>query len=185
MLNQIMSDAKSEMDKAIEGLKKHLTTIRTGRAHISLLDPVRVDYYGTPTPVSQVASVSIPDARMLVIKPWEKPLLKVIEKAIMDANLGITPTNDGDVIRVSMPPLTEERRKEFVKQARARGEEAKVSVRNARRDANEMLKDAKAEGSIAEDEEKRGLKSVQDATDHAISEIDKLLAHKESDIMTV
>jgi len=185
MLNQIINDAKSDMDRSIDGLKKNLATIRTGRAHISLLDSVRVDYYGTPTPLSQVANLSVPDARMIMIKPWEKPMLKAIEKAIMDANLGVTPSNDGDVIRVGVPSLTEERRREFVKQARARGEDAKVAVRNARRDANELLKEAKTEGEISEDDEKRGLKSVQDATDQSISDIDKLLAHKESEIMTV
>ncbi len=184
MLNEIVNDSKSEMDRAIEALKKHLTTIRTGRAHVSLLDTVRVDYYGTPTPLNQVANITVPDARLLMIKPWEKGTLKLIEKAILDANIGVTPTNDGDVIRVAIPPLTEERRREFVKQARGRGEDAKVAVRNVRRDTNEMLKDATKEGSLSEDEEKRSLKTVQDMTDQAISEIDKLLAHKESEIMT-
>ncbi len=185
MLEDICNEAKDSMNKAVEALKKHLATIRTGRASISLLDGVRVDYYGTPSPISQVATVTIPDPRSLMIKPWDKGMLKAIEKGIQEANLGLNPVVDSDVVRVPVPALTEERRKEFVKQAKQRGEDAKVAARNARRDANEMLKDALKDSSISEDDEKRGLKVTQDLTDHTITEIDKLLQHKEAEIMTV
>ncbi len=185
MVNDIVSDAKAQMEKAIDVCKKHLAAIRTGRAHVSLLDGVKVDYYGTPTAIAQVASVTVLDARTLMIKPWEKPLLKIIEKAIMEANLGLTPANDGDVIRIPMPQLTQERRKEFAKQAKQKTEDAKVAVRNARRDANDMLKSATKDGEIAEDAEKRGLKMVQDLTDHYIADLDKVYEHKEAEILTV
>lgn len=185
MLEDICTESKEQMQKAIEALKKQLATIRTGRAHASLLEGVRVDYYGVPSPISQIASISCPDARCLVVKPWEKAMLKPIEKAIQEANLGLVPMVDTDIVRVPVPALTEERRKEFVKQARQRGEDAKVAVRNARRDANELFKDAVKEKSLSEDEEKRGLKITQDFTDQSISEIDKLLANKEAEIMVV
>jgi ribosome recycling factor len=185
MLNDIQSDAKGNMDKAIEALKKHLGVIRTGRASAGMLDGVRIDYYGTPTPLQQVASVSIADARLIVVKPWEKNLLKDIEKAIVEANLGLQPANDGELIRLPIPALSEERRKEYVKQAKNRCEDAKVAVRNARRDANEMLKDATKDGEISEDDEKRGLKVIQDLTDEHVKKIDDLLAKKEAEIMEV
>lgn len=185
MVNDIVQDAKSQMEKAIDVCKKHLAAIRTGRAHVSLLDGVRVDYYGSLSPIAQVATVTVLDARTLCVKPWEKAMLKPIEKAILEANLGLVPSNDGDFIRIPMPQLTQERRKEFAKQAKQRAEEAKVAVRNARRDANEMLKSATKDGDIAEDEEKRGLKSVQDLTDHYINDLDTIFAHKEAEIMTV
>lgn len=185
MLNDIQTEARENMEKAIEALKKHLSVIRTGRANVGMLDGIRVDYYGTPTPLNQVASVSTPDARLILIKPWEKPLLKEIEKAIVESNIGLTPANDGDVIRVPIPALSEERRKEYVKQAKNRCEDAKVAVRNARRDANELLKEATKEGEISEDDEKRGLKGIQDLTDDYVKKVDELLAKKESEIMEV
>lgn len=185
MINDITKDMKLNIDKTIDVLKKQLASIRTGRAHASLLDSVKIDYYGTPTPLAQVATITTSDPRTLVVKPWEKGLQKIIEKAILEANLGLTASTDSDIVRVPVPALTEERRKEFCKQAKARAEEAKLAVRNARRDANEMLKVATKDGDISEDEEKRGLKSVQDATDGAISNIDDIVAKKEEEIMTV
>ncbi len=185
MLDNICSEAKEQMHKAVEALKKQLAAIRTGRASVSLLDGVRVDYYGTPSPISQIATIGCPDPRSLTVKPWDKAMLKPIEKAIQDANLGLNAAVDSDIVRVPVPALTEERRKEFVKQARQKGEDAKVAVRNARRDANDMFKEALKESSMSEDDEKRGLKTTQELTDHAIIEIDKLLAHKEAEIMVV
>ena len=154
MLDDIQSEAKSQMEKALDAFRKTLATIRTGRANVNMLDSVRVSYYGTPTPLNQVASVTVADARMLMVKPWEKDLLKDIERGIQEANLGLTPATDSDSIRIPIPALTEERRKEFVKQARNKCEDGKVAVRNARRDANDMLKEATKDGDISEDEEK-------------------------------
>jgi ribosome recycling factor len=176
---------KSDVDKTVDALKKQLASIRTGRANVSLLDAVKIDYYGTPTALAQVSTLTVADARTLVVKPWERGLQKIIEKAINEANLGLTASTDGDIVRVPVPALTEERRKEFCKQAKTRAEEAKLAVRNARRDANEMLKASTKDGDISEDDEKRGLKSVQDATDNAIAHIDDLLTKKEQEIMTV
>lgn len=185
MLEEIIAGAKIDMEKATDALKKALATIRTGRAQTSLLDSVRVDYYGALSPLSQIANITIPDSRLLVVKPWDKSMAKPIEKAIQEANLGLNASIDGDIIRVPVPALTEERRKEFVRQAKQRAEDAKIGVRNARRDANEMLKDATKDGTISEDEEKQGLKQVQDVTDIFTREIDKLLEFKEAEIMTV
>jgi ribosome recycling factor len=185
MLDEIISSTKSDMEKALDALKKALATIRTGRAHVSLLDSVRVDYYGSISPIGQVANITIPDSRLLVVKPWDKSMTKAIEKAINEANLGLNASTDSDMVRVPVPPLTEERRREFVKQARQRSEDAKIAVRNARRDANEMMKDATKDGSMSEDDEKQGLKQVQDLTDMFTRDIDKLVEHKEAEIMTV
>lgn len=185
MISEIIEDAKSQMNLAITALKKQLAQIRTGRASPSLLDGMKVDYYGTPTPLTQVAGVTVPEARTLMIKPWEKPMLKLIEKAILESNLGLSPNNDGECIRINMPALTEERRKEFVRQSKQKCEDGRVSVRNIRRDCNEMVKDAKKSSEINEDDEKRGLKMVQDITDKFISDIETLGQHKEQEIMTV
>lgn len=185
MLDQINSEAESQMEKAIEALKKHLSHIRAGRANVAMVDGVRVDYYGTPSPLNQVASVTVGDARLLVVKPWEKNLLKDIEKAIIEANIGLQPSNDGEIIRLPIPALSEERRKEYVKQAKTRCEDAKVAVRSARRDANDMLKEASKESEISEDDEKRGLKMIQDKTDDFVKRIDELLEKKENEIMEV
>lgn len=185
MLDDIVKDAKDNMDKAVDGLKKGLLTIRTGRANPSMLDNVRVDYYGTATPLNQVANVTAQDARLLVIKPFEKRILKDIEKAIIEANLGFNPANDGDYVRVPMPPLSTERRKEYVKLTKTKGEDTKVAIRNVRRDANEMIKEASKDGSITQDDEKRGLKVVQDATDAYVKKVDDMLAAKEKEIMEV
>ena len=183
MLDDIRNETKAQMEKAIDALKKSLGTIRTGRANVGMLDPVKVSYYGTPTPLNQVASITVADARLLMVKPWEKDLLKDIEKGILEANLGLTPANDGETVRIPIPTLTEERRKEFAKQARNKSEDGKVAVRNARRDANDLLKAAAKDGDISEDDEKRGLKSVQDLTDGYVKMVDEILDAKESEIM--
>ncbi len=185
MINDIASDMKHNIEKTIDAFKKQLAAIRTGRAHTSLLESVRIDYYGTMTPISQVANITTPDARTLTVKPWEKGIQKLIEKAILEANLGLTAITDGDAVRVPVPALTEERRREFCKQAKARAEEAKLAIRNSRRDANDMLKSSLKDGDITEDEEKRGLKMVQDATDAAVASVDDFCSKKEAEIMTV
>jgi ribosome recycling factor len=185
MTNDILADLKTSVDKSLEALKKQLATIRTGRAHVSLLDSIRIDYYGTPTPLASVATITISDARTLMVKPWERGLQKLIEKAILEANLGLTAITDSDVVRIPVPSLTEERRKEFCKQAKGRAEEAKLAVRNLRRDANDLLRSATKDKEISEDDEKRGLKSTQDTTDAAIKAIDDLVKKKEDEIMTV
>ncbi|MCP4503443.1 MAG: ribosome recycling factor [Deltaproteobacteria bacterium] len=185
MITDIQNDAKSQMEATIAALKKNLMTLRTGRATPGLLDTVRVDYYGQKTPLSQVASVTVQDAGMLIVKPWEKEMLRECEMGIMEANLGLNVSNDGEIVRVPIPALSEERRREFVKMAKTRAEDAKVSIRNGRRDANDMLKAAQKDGDISEDDEKNGLKSVQDLTDGFVKSIDEIAASKEKEIMTV
>jgi len=185
VLDDIVKDTKDNMEKVIEALKKNLATIRTGRASPGMLDGVRVDYYGTPTALNQLATISVADARLLVVKPFEKKVLKDIERAIVEANLGFNPNNDGETIRLAMPPLSTERRKEYVKMSKSKGEDAKVAIRNVRRDSNEMLKEACADSSITQDDEKRGLKSVQDLTDAYVKTVDEQLAKKEKEIMEV
>lgn len=185
MLNDICDDAKGQMQKTVEAFKKQLAAIRTGRANVSILDGVRVDYYGSQSPVNQVANIQVLDAKTLLVKAWDKASLKMIEKAIMESNLGLMPLNDGEVIRIPIPPLTEERRRDFAKQAKVRLEEAKVAMRSVRRDANDMLRNATKEGEISEDEEKRGLKMVQDVTDQFTENVETLFEHKEKEIMTV
>ena len=173
-----------KMKKAFEFLESDYASIRAGRANPHVLDKIRVDYYGTPTPVSQVASVTTPDAKTIMIQPWEKKMIPVIEKAIMDANIGLTPQNNGETIRCNIPPLTEERRKDLIKKAKAAGESAKVVVRNARRDAIELLKKAQKEG-MPEDMQKDYEQNVQKETDSFTKKIDELVSAKEKDIMTV
>jgi ribosome recycling factor len=185
MLDDIVKETKDNMDKAIDALKKNLATIRTGRANPSMLDGVRVDYYGSATPLNQLATVSAQDARMIIIKPFDKKSLKDIERAIVEANLGFNPTNDGDYVRCVMPPLSGDRRKEYVKLSKGKGEDAKIAVRNVRRDANEMIKAATDESAITEDDQKRGLKLVQDLTDQYVKNVDDLIAKKEKEIMEV
>lgn len=176
--------AQEAMDKAYDHLAYELTKVRTGKASPVMLNDLKVDYYGAPTPLNQVANVSSSDARTLVIQPWEKKMLSAIEKAIFEANLGVTPMNDGEVIRLSFPPLTEERRKDLVKQARHYGEEAKISIRNARRDLMEEIKKATKSG-MSEDEAKRHETVTQTLTDQYIEKIDKMVLAKEHDIMTI
>jgi ribosome recycling factor len=176
--------AKEQMDKSIRHLENELLKIRTGKASPVMLDSVYVDYYGSRTPLSQVANINTPDPRTLVVQPWEKPMLEVIEKAIQAANLGFNPMSNGDILRIMVPPLTEERRKQLVKQAKVEGENAKVGVRNARRDANEELKQLKKDG-ISEDEIKEAEEKIQKLTDTYSKRVDEILEKKEKDIMTV
>lgn len=185
MINDIKKDAQERMKKSVEVLGVNFNKIRTGRAHPSILDGVMVSYYGNPTPLSQVANVSVVDARMLAITPWEKQLVPDIEKAIMKSDLGLNPSTAGEVIRVPMPALTEETRKGFIKQARSEAENARVSVRNVRRDANSHLKDLVKEKEISEDEERRAQDDVQKITDKFIADVDALLAAKEKDLMEI
>lgn len=174
---------EGKMQKRIDSLKNELSAIRAGRANPAVLDKVMVDYYGTPTPVQQVAAVSVKEGKMLVIQPWDKSLIRAIEKAIQTSDIGINPNNDGSVIRLAFPPLTEERRREISKQAKKYGEEAKVSVRSIRRDANEKLKEMKKSAEITEDDEKNGEEQVQKMTDKFCKEIDGIVAAKEKEIM--
>lgn len=185
MVEEIFEDLKDRMGKAIESLKREYSRLRTGRASISLLDGIRVSYYDTPTPLNQMASLAVPEPRLIVIQPWDKTAIEDIEKAILKSELGLTPINDGKVIRISIPPLTEERRKELVKVARKMSEENKVAIRNIRRDANEMLKDLKKEREITEDDLYRSQEEVQKATDQFISQVDELCAAKEKEILEI
>ena len=170
------------MGKAVESFNRDLTKLRTGRANLQMLDGIRVEYYGTPSPLNQVASLNIPDPRLITIKPWDKTLLTAVEKAIVGSNLGLTPNNDGELIRLPIPPLTGERRKDLVKQLKRQAEDARISVRNARRDANAMIKDMEGE---SEDAQHRTLKDVQDLTDRVIQRIDAIAVAKEEEIMEV
>lgn len=179
--NGFNDKAKKSIDSFIEQVKK----VRTGRATPSVLDNVLVDYYGTPTPLPQTANVSCPEARLILIQPWDRAMLKTIEKAIQKAELGFNPSNDGSVIRIAIPPLTEETRKELVKQAKSIAEQARVSIRNLRRDANEQLKKLKKNNNITEDEEKQGLDDIQKQTDKFIKDIDDILSKREKDILEI
>lgn len=174
---------EAKMNKRIEGLHGELSAIRAGRASPSVLDKINVDYYGTPTPIQQVAAISVQEGKMLVIQPWDKGVMKAIEKAIQASDIGINPSNDGTMIRLAFPPLTEERRRDISKQARKYGEEAKVAVRSIRRDANEKLKELKKSSALAEDEQKDGEEQVQKLTDKKCKEIDTLVSDKEKEIM--
>ena len=185
MIAGIKKAAEEKMKKTLETLKIDLGKIRTGRAHTGLLDHVVVDYYGTPTPISQIAGIKSPDAHMLMVEPWDKTALKAIEHAIMASDLGITPSNDGSVIRLPFPPLTEERRKDLVKQCKHYAEEAKVAVRNIRRDANAKLAKAEKDSEISEDELRRAEAEVQKLTDAHIVQIDESLKRKEAEVMEV
>jgi len=180
----ILEDAQDSMKKAISHLETELIRIRAGKANPQMLDGLTVDYYGSPTPLNQVGNVSIMDARTLTIQPWEKNMLQPIERAIINANLGVTPQNDGNIIRLFMPPLTEERRKEFVKRANGEGEQSKVAIRNLRREAIEQIKKLQKEG-LSEDETKDAEAAMQELTDKFISLVDKHLAAKEKEIMSV
>lgn len=176
---------EAKMQKSIEAYKNELDTVRAGRANPNILSRVTVDYYGTPTPVNQIGSVSCPDARTIVIQPWDSSTLKGIEKAILASDIGITPANDGKVVRLSFPQLTEDRRKELKKQVSKLGEDAKVAIRNIRRDAIDAAKDMKKNGEMTEDEQKASEKSVQDLTDKYIKEIDVITVAKEKEIMEI
>lgn len=185
MIPELKKTAESKMQKTLDALKNDLQKIRTGRAHIGLLDHVQVDYYGSMVPVNQVANVTLVDARTIGVQPWEKPMLQKVEKAIRDCDLGLNPASQGDLIRVPMPALTEERRKEMIKVVKNEGEGAKVAIRNLRRDANNHLKDALKKGEIPEDDERRAQDEIQKLTDKFIVEVDKMLAAKEAELMQV
>ena len=184
-MKEIQNKLQQQMEKTIEALKHEFATIRAGRANAQMLDKIRVDYYGTPTPINQVGSISVPEPRTLMINPWDKSAMKDIETAIRNSDLGLNPTNDGEVIRLNVPALTEERRKELCKQAKKASEDFKVRIRNERRDANDKLKKLEKEGEITEDDLKKAQDNVQKMTDKYIKEIDTLLDIKEKDIMAV
>lgn len=181
----IVKDSETKMQKSIEAFKNDMSKVRTGRAHPSILDHVRVDYYGTATPLSQVANVTVSDSRTLTVTPWEKKMTPAIEKAILTAGLGLNPTTSGDVVRIPLPALTEERRKELSKVVRNEAESARVSIRNVRRDANNALKELLKKKEIAEDEERRLMDNIQKITDKYIVDVDHLLTAKETELMAV
>lgn len=181
----VKKTAEQKMQKSIETLKADLSKVRTGRAHVGILDHVHVDYYGTPTQISQVANLTLLDARTIGVQPWEKKMVGVIEKAIRESDLGLNPSTQGDLIRVPTPPLTEERRKEIVKVVKGEGEDAKVAIRNIRRDANEALKKLLKDKACSEDDERRAQDDVQKLTDKFVAEVDKLITEKEKELLTV
>lgn len=183
--DSILLNAEERMEKALGALDRDFAKLRTGRATTALVDGIKADYYGTPTPISQMASVAVPDSRTLTIQPWDKGGMAAIEKAILKSDLGLTPINDGKIIRIAIPPLTEERRRDLVKVARKYGEEAKVAVRASRRDANDGLKKAEKDKEITEDELKRGAEEVQKLTDKYVAEVDAKCAAKEKEIMEI
>jgi len=185
MIQELRKKTNERMQTSIEALKKKFAAVRTGRASLALLDGLTVDYYGTPTPLQQVASLSLPDSRQIAIQPWEQKIIPEIEKAIMKSDLGLTPMNDGKLIRINIPALTEERRKQLVKVVRKEAEDAKVAVRNIRRDVNEELKKLEKEKHVSEDEIKKEHDEVQKSTDSFVKKVDELLEHKEKEIMEV
>ena len=185
MINEVLEETKDRMGKSEKAFEKELTRVRTGRASQALLDGVKVDYYGVQTLLPQMATVSIPESRLITVKPWDISVINAVEKAIHKANIGLTPSNDGKLIRISIPPLTEDRRKEIAKGASKICEDYKVAVRNVRRDSNEMLKDLQKEGDISEDDFFKGQKQVQDLTDLFIKKLDLIFAAKEKEILEV
>jgi len=185
MINEIKTSLEASMQKALDSLKYQLTKIRTGRASASVLDGVNVDYYGSPTPIKQAGQISTPEARLLQIQPFDKSLIAAIEKAILGANLGLTPSNDGNLIRIPFPALTEERRKEQVKEIKKFGEEAKVAIRNARRDQNDAVKKSEKDKVISEDDSKKYQTEIQTITDKYVKEVDKVIEAKEKELLTV
>jgi ribosome recycling factor len=185
MVDDISKDTEEGMKKAIEAFKRDLAKVRTGRATTAMLDGIKVDYYGTPTPVNQVATVTVVDARLITVKPWEKNMVAVIDKTIRASDLGINPVADSDLVRLPIPPLTQERRKDLVKNVKKMTEEAKVAVRGSRRDAMDLLKEAEKDKEITEDERKNGEKRVQDLTDKFVAMLDDLSTTKEKEIMEI
>ena len=183
--DDVVKDLHDRILKTLDALRGDLANVRTGRATLHMLDSVKVDYYGTATPLNQVATLSVPEPRMIVCKPWEKNLIPVIEKAIRDANLGFNPMSDKDMVRVPIPALTEERRKEIVKQVKHKGEEFKITIRNERRDAKELIDEAKKDGDCSEDDAKKAQEKVQKETDEGVKQIDLIVAAKEKDVMQV
>jgi ribosome recycling factor len=185
MIDELHDEMEASMEKSVEALQRDLKRIRTGRASLALLDGIMVDYYGSPTPINQLATLSIPEARQIVIQPWDSQAVPDIEKAILKSELGLTPMNDGKLIRIVLPTLTEERRRELVKVVKRMGEDFKVQIRNHRRDANEMLKEMKKEKEIGEDEMRKGQERVQKTTDDNISKVDAIVNEKEKEIMEI
>lgn len=185
MIDTVNKDTKDRMLKSIDTLKKEMQRVRTGRANASMLDSVKVDYYGTLTPLSQMASIAIPESRLITVQPWDATALKEIEKGILKANIGLTPSSDGKIIRISVPPLTEDRRKEIVKMVNKTCEEFKVAIRNIRRDSNEMIKGFKKDGDISEDQQNKALEKIQTMTDDHIKIIDTIYKDKEKEILEI
>jgi len=183
MIDDIYQEARESMDKTVAALKRELQRIRTGRASLSVLDGIRVDYYGTPTPLNQMATLAVPESRLITIQPWDASVIKDIEKAILKSDLGLTPSNDGKILRISIPPLTEERRKELVKVIHKICEDHKITVRNIRRDSNDLLKSLKKDGDISEDEAFRSQDEIQKITDEHIKLIDECYSEKEKEIL--
>ena len=183
MINDITTDTEDGMKKAVDSFKRDLQKIRTGRANAAMLDGIKVDYYGTPTPVNQVSTIQVVDARLITVKPWEKAMIAVIDKAIRASDLGINPVSDSELVRLPIPPLTQERRRDLAKTVNKQTEEARVAVRSARRDAMDMVKDAEKEKQITEDERKNGEKKIQDLTDKYIAMLDDIARTKEKEIM--
>ncbi len=185
MIAETLAETESRMQKTVEFFRKDLSTLRAGRATPALVEKIMVDYYGTPTPINQLATISVPEARLLVIQPWDKTSVGAVEKAISKSDLGIHPQSDGNIIRLAIPQLTEERRSELVRHIRKKAEEERVALRNIRRESNDFLKEAAKEGEVSEDERDRGLEEVQKLTDRHIAEIDKVLSAKEKELMEV
>ena len=185
MMNEVLQETKDRMGKSQKAFENEMAKVRTGRASTALLDSVKVDYYGTLTPLSQMATISIPESRLITIKPWDVSVINQVEKAILKANLGLTPSNDGKLIRISIPPLTEDRRKEIAKSISKICEDFKVAIRNIRRDSNEMLKDLQKDGDISEDDSFKAQKLVQESTDNFIEKLDKIFVDKEKEILEV
>jgi ribosome recycling factor len=183
--DDILKDQHARIQKTLEHFRQELMGVRTGRASLHLLDSVKVDYYGTPTPLNNVATLAVADARLITVKPWEKSLIPTIEKAIRDANIGLNPMSDKDLVRVPVPALTEERRKDIVKQVKHKGEEQKLAVRNERRDAKELLEQAEKDGDVSADEAKKAMEKVQKETDDGVKKIDEMIAAKEKEVMQV
>ena len=185
MINELFQETKERMGKSEKAFEKELSKVRTGRASQTILDGVKVDYYGTQTPLPQMATISIPESRLITVKPWDISVINQVEKAILKANIGLTPSNDGKLIRISIPPLTEERRKEIAKSASKICEDYKVAIRNIRRDSNEMLKELQKEGDISEDDSFKAQKQVQEVTDEYIKRLDEIFVKKEKEILEV
>jgi len=185
MINELFQETKERMGKSEKAFEKELSKVRTGRASQTILDGVKVDYYGTQTPLPQMATISIPESRLITVKPWDISVINQVEKAILKANIGLTPSNDGKLIRISIPPLTEERRKEIAKSTSKICEDYKVAIRNIRRDSNEMIKELQKEGDISEDDSFKGQKQVQEVTDEYIKRLDEIFAKKEKEILEV
>jgi ribosome recycling factor len=184
-IDEFLNDAQQRMDKSVVATREHFNSLRTGRASAAMLDRIAIDYYGTPTPLKQLATINVPEPRMLTIQPFDPTSIKTIEKAILESDLGMTPSNDGKLVRLPVPQLTEERRKEYVKMARTMAEEGRVAVRNVRRDAIHHLQELSKKGDVGDDEERRAEERVQKLTDEHVKSIDDLLKHKEAEIMEV